>query len=341
MLLSDILVYNISKMIEISGLQKIVGDKTALDIPALDVSEGEICVIVGSAGSGIDVLFELLTRQLIPSAGTIRIAGNLVDDKSAFSHNVGVVFPEDGLYQRRTVLDNLLISCRIYGLAKERAGTVIELIGLADQKNVLVSKLIGSLNRRLAFGRAILHHPDVLLLYEPFDRCDEASISLIHDQIQSLSSTGVSVLILTDNPEPIEDAATKIYRMNNGKIEEEKPEEDIQTVSPFKIPIKYNDRVLLINPVDVLFIEASGGGSTLHTVDGKMASGYTLNELETRLGRSGFFRTHRSYLVNMQHVKEVIPYTRNSFSLRLNDPDTTEIPLSKTAASELRTLLDY
>ncbi|NIP42729.1 MAG: hypothetical protein GWN00_17810, partial [Aliifodinibius sp.] len=69
----------------------------------------------------------------------------MVDDKSAFSHNVGVVFPEDGLYQRRTVLDNLLISCRIYGLAKERAGTVIELIGLADQKNVLVSKLIGSL----------------------------------------------------------------------------------------------------------------------------------------------------------------------------------------------------
>jgi ABC-2 type transport system ATP-binding protein len=59
------------------------------------------------------------------------------------------------------------------------------------------------------------------------------------------------------------------------------------------------------------------------------------------LARSGFFRAHRSYLVNLQHVKEVIPYTRNSFSLRLDDPQNTEIPLSKSAAGELRELLGY
>jgi ABC-2 type transport system ATP-binding protein len=63
--------------------------------------------------------------------------------------------------------------------------------------------------------------------------------------------------------------------------------------------------------------------------------------MEERLSRSGFFRAHRGYLVNLQHVKEVIPFTRNSFSLRLNDPDNTEIPLSKSAASELSDLLGY
>jgi ABC-2 type transport system ATP-binding protein len=68
---------------------------------------------------------------------------------------------------------------------------------------------------------------------------------------------------------------------------------------------------------------------------------FTLNELEERLLRSGFFRAHRSYLVNLQHVKEVIPYTRNSFSLRLDDEAGTEIPLSKSAAGELRELLGY
>ena len=57
--------------------------------------------------------------------------------------------------------------------------------------------------------------------------------------------------------------------------------------------------------------------------------------------RSGFFRAHRAYLVNLQHVKEVIPYTRDSFSLRLNDPANTEIPLSKSAANELKDLLGY
>jgi ABC-2 type transport system ATP-binding protein len=63
--------------------------------------------------------------------------------------------------------------------------------------------------------------------------------------------------------------------------------------------------------------------------------------LEQRLGRRGFFRAHRSYLVNLQHIKEVIPFTRNSFSLRLDDAGDTLIPLSKTAAAELRELLGY
>ena len=67
----------------------------------------------------------------------------------------------------------------------------------------------------------------------------------------------------------------------------------------------------------------------------------TYGELEERLARSGFFRAHRAYLVNLQHVKEVIPYTRNSFTLVLDEADGTEIPLSKTAARELKELLGY
>jgi ABC-2 type transport system ATP-binding protein len=180
----------------------------------------------------------------------------------------------------------------------------------------------------------------VLLLYEPFDRCDEATIRSFRRHIIELASTGVSILILTDNPEQVEEIATRIYRMKNGKLEEEQLQ-DIPTITPFKIPIKYNDRVILINPVDVLYIEAVSGASMLHTREESLDSVYTLNDLEARLGRSGFFRTHRSYLVNLQHVREVIPYTRNSFSLRLNDTENTEIPLSKAAASELRALLDY
>ena len=69
--------------------------------------------------------------------------------------------------------------------------------------------------------------------------------------------------------------------------------------------------------------------------------GLGLAELEARLCRGGFFRAHRAYLVNLQHVREVIPFTRNSFSLRLDDAAGTQIPLSKSAAAELRGLLDY
>ena len=91
----------------------------------------------------------------------------------------------------------------------------------------------------------------------------------------------------------------------------------------------------------MLYAEAVSWRASLQTGDANLPTHFTLNELEERLSRSGFFRAHRSYLVNLQHVKEVIPYTRNSFSLRLDDPAHTVIPLSKTAAGELRDLLGY
>jgi ABC-2 type transport system ATP-binding protein len=98
---------------------------------------------------------------------------------------------------------------------------------------------------------------------------------------------------------------------------------------------------LLVNPLDIWYAEAEGDSACIHTGEGRLSTQYTLSELETRLKRSGFFRAHRAYLVNLQHVKEVIPFTRSSYSLRLDDPAGTLIPLSKAAAVELRSLLDY
>jgi ABC-2 type transport system ATP-binding protein len=88
-------------------------------------------------------------------------------------------------------------------------------------------------------------------------------------------------------------------------------------------------------------VEAFEGKTMLQTFEEKLPTQFTLNELEDRLKPSGFFRAHRSFLVNLQHVQEVIPYSRNSYSLRLNDAKGTEIPLSKSSAAELKALLGY
>ena len=105
--------------------------------------------------------------------------------------------------------------------------------------------------------------------------------------------------------------------------------------------MRLESEVALVNPADILFASASEGRCTLRTVTGDLPTQFTLGELEERLARRGFFRAHRSYLVNLQHVKSVIPYTRNAFSLILDDADETEIPLSKSSAAELRELLGY
>ena len=130
--------------------------------------------------------------------------------------------------------------------------------------------------------------------------------------------------------------------LKQGTIEEIiEPYVDQTSDLPFKIPVKLQGRVALLNPRDILYAEAHEGQALLITTDINYVSQFTLNELEDRLNRYGFFRAHRSYLVNLQYVKEIIPYSRNSFTLRLTDPNSTEIPLSKYAATELRDLLGY
>lgn len=330
-------------MIEIESLQKISAQGAALDIEALNVERGQVVAVVGPADSGVETLFELLIGNSRPSAGTLRLAGtDPSQEKSAFSRKVGVLFPEDGLYKGRSSQANLDFHCQLFNLPKSRSLEVLVQIGMADQADARVDKLPSGLQRRLAFGRAILHQPQVLLLYEPFARCDEATISLLSNLVRQLADDGAASLILADDSAHLTAFCDAIYTLNRGRLMEAYQPGDVrEAATPFKIPARLEDKVRLVNPVDILYAEAEGGQASLQTAEGRLPTQFTLSELEERLSRSGFFRAHRSYLVNLQHVREVIPYTRNSFSLRLDDLDNTEIPLSKSAASELRELLGY
>jgi ABC-2 type transport system ATP-binding protein len=230
----------------------------------------------------------------------------------------------------------------LYGLPKSRSLEVLEQIGMADQAGAKLDKLPSGLQRRLAFGRAILHQPQVLLLFEPFARCDESTIGLLSSLTRQMADSGLACLILADDATHLDTFSDVIYTLNQGRLAGAyQPGEEPQSSAPFKIPVRSEDKVSLVNPVDILYAEAEGGHASLQTAYGRLPTQFTLSELEERLSRSGFFRAHRSYLVNLQHVKEVIPYTRNSFSLKLDDTDNTEIPLSKSAAGELRELLGY
>jgi ABC-2 type transport system ATP-binding protein len=252
------------------------------------------------------------------------------------------MFADDGLYLRQTARQNLAFHALLHNLKKERVMETLTQVGLADHADIKAEKLSSSLRRRLAFGRAILHQPSTLLLVDPFARCDGVSIDLFSQWIRQEAKRDRTVLVLADDDAYLHTICDSVHRLVSGRITESyNPKLAQQEVLPFKIPVRLEGRVALINPSDILFADASEGKSNLQTRQSRLPTQFTLNELEDRLGRSGFFRAHRSYLVNLQHVKEVIPYTRNSFSLRLDDDNNTEIPLSKSAATELRHLLGY
>jgi ABC-2 type transport system ATP-binding protein len=330
-------------MIQLQNLQKVIDQTTVINIEALGVSAGEIAALVGPVGSGKQTLFELLTGQARPTLGQILLAGlDPLAQKDQFSRQVGVLFSDDNLYRRQSARGNLQFYCRLQRLPRSRADEVLEQVGLADQAATKAEVLSSSLARRLAFGRALLHRPKVLLLMEPFARCDDVSISLLSELMRQLAADGAALLIIAPDAAHLGPLCDVVYRLGRGRIVDAyEPGEEQQSSLPFMIPARMEGAVALVNPVDILYVAAQDDRAILHTIEGSLPTQFTLAELEKRLARSGFFRAHRSYLVNLQHVREVIPYTRNSFSLRLKDAADTEIPLSKSAAGELRKLLDY
>jgi len=330
-------------VIEIQNLQKVVDGKTVVDIESLTIEPGQIAGFLGAVDNPLDTIFELLTGQSHPSVGSIQIANiDPYHEREKFSHQVGVVFSEDNLYQRQSVAANLKFFNRLYRLPTDRVQEILELVGLADQAGAIVADLNPSLLRRLAFGRAILHNPEVLILNEPFKECDTSSLNILSNLIREHSQGGATILILTQDDAQINQIATVVYRFAQGRlVESYLPAEEERQSLPFKIPAKLEYTVALVDPADIYYAFSQDDRTFLETADGSLPTQFTMAELEQRLSRSGFFRAHRGYLVNLQLVKEVIPYTRDSFSLRLKDPQGTKIPLSKNAARELREIMGY
>jgi ABC-2 type transport system ATP-binding protein len=330
-------------VIEFRNLQKVVDGQTVLDIESLTIEPGLVAGFIGPVDSHLGVIFELLTGRERPTAGSIRISGiDPYHDRGQFSHLVGVVFAEGNLYQRQTVQSNLNFYRRLYRLPAARVQEVIGLVGLADQADAIVGDLGTGLARRLAFGRAILHQPAVLLLNEPFKESDGATVTILSGLIQGYTRDGSAILILSAEDQQVNLLADVVFRFNHGQVVDTYHPGDEQRESlPFKIPAKLEHTVALVDPAEIYFAFAQDDRTFLETGDGSLPTQFTMAELEQRLSRSGFFRAHRSYLVNLQLVKEVIPYTRDSFSLRLKDPQATVIPLSKSAARELRDLMGY
>jgi ABC-2 type transport system ATP-binding protein len=330
-------------MISVENLQKVIDGNTVLDIPKLKVEQGKISALVGPTNSGKRAILDLLIGQSRPTAGTIALHQiNPTESRDQLSRLIGVMFFEDGHYENRSPKANLAFHRRLRGLDSSRVEQVLLMVGLGDHAEAKMSQISSGLSRRLAFGRAILHEPFVLLLFEPFARCDEDSITLISKRIQEQAEAGVTILIFAEDVTHLKDLCHTIHMLNKGRIMETiTPAGSKPDSFPFKIPVRLEGRVALVNPVDILYAETEGGKANLFTVEEKLETQFTLSELESRLARSGFFRAHRSYLVNLQHVTEVIPFTRNSYSIRLDDEDGTLIPLSKGAASELRELLGY
>jgi len=113
-----------------------------------------------------------------------------------------------------------------------------------------------------------------------------------------------------------------------------------QHVQPAKILVKSGQRLLLVAAEDLIFASIEDGMISVVGRDVEGTSNYrTLEELHAALDSETFWRPHRSHLVNIHHIKEVVPWFKSSYMLKMNDKRQSEIPVSRAQTKRLRELL--
>lgn len=335
------------------SLQFINAEKRIHDsvvFPAFDLSvDAGNVVAVYSSVNVREQLIELLLDKSKLSNGEIRIGENSVSESSP---KIGFFFLRGGLYERLSIEEMIRFTKRLYR-SNESIEDIIQTVQLDSKRRVKIKQLSYSEQKRVQLACLLMQDAKIYILEEPDQNLDLESKRIFHSVLQRLKQNGCSAFILTGNMESAVTVADQIFRLDENGLhtihtstEEDKEIADspaaADTILPVrfeKIPTKVNEKIVLFDPPEIDYIESNEGQSYLHIKGESFPSPSTLNELEARLLPFGFFRCHRSYIVNLQKVREVITWTRNSYSLVLDDAGKSTIPLSKTKMVELKEML--
>jgi ABC-2 type transport system ATP-binding protein len=210
-------------LIEVEGLTKRYGEMLAVDDVTFTARGGAITGLLGPNGAGKSTTIGCISGLLDPSAGKVRVLGHdVVHDGQAARAALGVVPQELALYEDLSAHENLEYWGAAYGVRgaklKERVAAVLDEIGLADRSKEVVAKFSGGMKRRLNFGCAIVHEPQVILLDEPTVGVDPQSRVKLLDLVRARAKSGACVLYTTHYMEEAEDLCDRLAVIDHGKI---------------------------------------------------------------------------------------------------------------------------
>ncbi|WP_445479119.1 LytTR family transcriptional regulator DNA-binding domain-containing protein [Lysinibacillus irui] len=258
-------------------------------------------------------------------------------------------FRESALYERLTVREHLQFFLKLFHHSTREIENLLKLLSLTEQKNTKINNLSTGEKQRLKLLTTYLHQSPIQVLEEPFQNIDDFSKQNIQKLLKRLVEQQKNIILLSNNLEDLMIISTVIHRLDGTGLHtlDVKEDELEHTPQPFesapirldKIPTKKNDKIILFNPPEIDYIESVDGVVSVFVAGEAYPCSLSLNELEQKLTPFGFFRSHRSYIVNLQKVREIITWTRNSYSLALNSTEKTVVPLSKNKLADLKEIL--
>jgi len=194
----------------------------------LDVRAGELVVIGGPSGSGKSTLLNVLGLLEEPDEGEVWFGGERVSAlgrsarSAARGRFVGFVFQSFLLLPSLTALENVLLAARYTGAdrarARRRALALLEEYGVLHRRDHYPPQLSGGEQQRVAFCRAVLNDPPLLLADEPTGNLDDANAQVILDALGARARAGAAVVVVSHHPQALAGAGAT-YHLRTGRLE--------------------------------------------------------------------------------------------------------------------------
>ncbi|KPJ54478.1 hypothetical protein AMJ39_00160 [candidate division TA06 bacterium DG_24] len=219
-------------ILEARGLHKVYGrgpgSLHVLHGIDLLIDTGEVVIVIGPSGAGKSTLLHILGGLDRPTRGQVMFDGADLFRRSAQelarvrNRSVGFVFQFHHLLPEFTALENVLLPMLIAGESRSgavgRATELLEAVGLGARVTHRPNELSAGEKQRVAVARALVNRPKIVLADEPSGNLDRATGEMLYDLIMKLKSEYDTTFVIVTHDETLEDKATKVVRLVDGKI---------------------------------------------------------------------------------------------------------------------------
>ncbi|MDD2897114.1 MAG: cell division ATP-binding protein FtsE [Desulfuromonadaceae bacterium] len=205
-------------------------DASALHNIDLKIGKGEFVFLTGPSGAGKTTLLRLLYGALTPNRGQVVIDGQNITRLAPsqiplLRRSIGVVFQDFKLLQNRTVFENVAITLEVLGWGRADIGKktmhILKQMGIESKYNLIVQRLSGGEQQRVALSRALVNDPKILLADEPTGNLDDANKNQILAIFKEANIRGTTVIIATHDRRLIEQGHKRLVTLNKGEIVEQ------------------------------------------------------------------------------------------------------------------------
>lgn len=211
--------------VEVVKLAKRYGEQEILSGVSFEIDAGEVLVVLGPSGSGKTTLLRIIAGLEDHDAGEVHLNGQNTQSLPPQKRELGVVFQEHALFQRKTVEQNIAFGLETRKLGKkeiqETVDEMLRLVNLKEHQKKYPSQLSGGQRQRVALARALAFKPGAMLFDEPFSALDAVTRLELRREVRSLlREMNIPALFITHDQEEALELADRIIVLNQGRIEQ-------------------------------------------------------------------------------------------------------------------------